>query len=303
MSFKVEAVLLAGAVLNDPTKSLAERFRALFTLRGVGTSEAVEQICNCFSDPSALLKHELAYCLGQIRDPKALATLVTVLEDRGEDPMVRHEAGEAMGAIGETSVSHVLQRYTNDPSQVVAETCQLSLARLNWLGDKDGGEFTRDNNPYLSVDPAPPCCSGDVVKWKRDLMDSSKPLFSRYRALFSLRNLGGEEAVRAITSGFQDSSSLFKHEVAYVLGQLQDPAAISSLARRLEDRDESPMVRHECAEALGSIASEECLELLRHFREDSEQVVQESCVIALDMYHYETKGGFQYANTLSATEK
>ena len=46
-----------------------------------------------FSDDSALLKHELAYCLGQIKNEAALPVLETVLRDKAEDPMVRHEVG------------------------------------------------------------------------------------------------------------------------------------------------------------------------------------------------------------------
>ena len=44
-----------------------------------------------FADESALLKHELAYVLGQKKDERALPVLTRVLEDTGEDPMVRHE--------------------------------------------------------------------------------------------------------------------------------------------------------------------------------------------------------------------
>jgi len=44
-----------------------------------------------FSDQSALLKHELAYCLGQMKQRSALGTLEVVLRDKSEDPMVRHE--------------------------------------------------------------------------------------------------------------------------------------------------------------------------------------------------------------------
>ena len=35
----------------------------------------------CFSDKSALLKHEVAYCLGQLGDARAVAKLVDVLAD------------------------------------------------------------------------------------------------------------------------------------------------------------------------------------------------------------------------------
>jgi deoxyhypusine monooxygenase len=44
-----------------------------------------------FVDESALLKHELAYCLGQTKNTAALPTLTGVLRDEKEDPMVRHE--------------------------------------------------------------------------------------------------------------------------------------------------------------------------------------------------------------------
>ena len=298
MNFNQVTVDGVGAVLNDDNNTLAERFRALFTLRGIATPEAIDQICRCFSDTSALLKHELAYCLGQVQSTRALPTLVRVLEDKGEDPMVRHEAGEAMAAIGDSSVSGVLRKFVNDPAQEVAETCQLSLAKLNWLNDRDA-ELFKDNNPYQSVDPAPPYREGGVPDWRSELTDTSKPLFHRYRALFALRNHGGGEAVEAITSGFQDSSALFKHEIAYVLGQMQDPAAIPGLVNRLEDVQESAMVRHECAEALGSIANDQCLEVLERFRGDSERVVRESCEVAIDMSVFERGGEFQYANIVS----
>jgi hypothetical protein len=42
-------------------------------------------------DSSALLGHELAYVLGQIQDPHALPILASVLADRKQHPMVRHE--------------------------------------------------------------------------------------------------------------------------------------------------------------------------------------------------------------------
>ena len=44
-----------------------------------------------FADSSALLKHELAYVLGQMKDPYAIPVLTDVLKTETEDPMVRHE--------------------------------------------------------------------------------------------------------------------------------------------------------------------------------------------------------------------
>lgn len=289
-------VARVGCVLNDQKKPLPDRFRALFTLRGIGGDEAIGQIARCLKDPSALLKHECAYCLGQMQDTAAIPVLRAVLQNRSQEDMVRHEAAEALGAIGDLSQKEILGRYSTDSAAVVAETCQVALARVSWLADKDGGHF-EDNNPYMSVDPSPPVCEGGVGEWKGMLTDQSLPLFQRYRALFSLRNHGGEEAVAAISSALTDNNALFKHELAYVLGQMQSPLAIPSLTERLTDRSEHPMVRHECAEALGAIASEECISVLQQFLMDKEPVVRESCEVALDMFHYEHAQDFQYANT------
>ena len=103
---------LAAKLLNTQgSVPLHERFRALFTLKSLKTPRAIEiisegelrRIVCCtisgrlmrqlvgFKDESALLKHELAYCLGQIGDEKALPVLQNVLGDMKEDPMVRHE--------------------------------------------------------------------------------------------------------------------------------------------------------------------------------------------------------------------
>lgn len=100
----LEALLLNNAG-NVP---LHNRFRALFTLKALKSEEAVRIISKGsrlfltatglviddhagFQDPSALLKHELAYCLGQMKNAAALPILESVLANDREDPMVRHE--------------------------------------------------------------------------------------------------------------------------------------------------------------------------------------------------------------------
>lgn len=218
-----------------------------------------------------------------------------MLQDSQQEPMVRHEAGEALGAIGDPEVLDVLRRYSEDPVVEVAETCQLAVRRLEWLqehGEEPG------SSPYRSVDPAPPAEETDVATLRAVLLDESRPLFDRYRAMFALRNLGGRDAVLALADGLRAGSALFRHEIGYVLGQMQDEACVPQLTAALRSRAENPMVRHECAEALGSIARPSCLETLRAFAQDEERVVRESCEVALDMYEYENGPQFQYADGL-----
>ncbi|KAK2815990.1 hypothetical protein Q5P01_026457 [Channa striata] len=297
----VEQVAAVGQVLVDPGINLTQRFRALFTLRNLGGAEAVEWISKAFMDESALLKHELAYCLGQMQDTRAIPTLTAVLKDTQQEPMVRHEAGEALGAIGDPAVLDLLKEYSQDPVIEVAETCQLAVRRLEWLqsgGEKQLQDGSADKNPYCSVDPAPPAARKSVSQLRSSLLNESLPLFERYRAMFALRNVGSEEAVLALGDGLQCSSALFRHEIGYVLGQMQHPAAVPALCAALECAAENPMVRHEAAEALGSIGKEECLAVLQRYRVDRERVVKESCEVALDMLEYENSDQFQYADGL-----
>ncbi|XP_070603266.1 deoxyhypusine hydroxylase [Erythrolamprus reginae] len=293
---KEKEVELIGQILVNPKQSLKARFRALFTLRNLGGPAAIEWISQGFKDDSALLKHELAYCLGQMQDERAIPVLIDVLQNTCQEPMVRHEAGEALGAIGNPKVLDILKHYSDDPVVEVAETCQLAVKRLEWFQEHKANSAV---NPYSSVDPAPPAEEKDVGKLRLTLLDESESLFERYQAMFALRNIGGEAAVLALADGLQCGSALFRHEIAYVLGQMQQEASIPQLTASLENVAENPMVRHECAEALGSIAKRSCLVTLEEFAKDEERVVRESCEVALDMYDYENSADFQYADSLS----
>lgn len=294
-----EQLRAVGAVLLDASRPLKERFRALFTLRNLPGAASVAHISAAFSDESALLKHELAYCLGQMGVREALPVLTAVLEDTSQQAMVRHEAGEALGAIGDPSALPVLRRLRADPVQEVAETCQLAVGRLEWL-QKAQAE-TLSENPYASVDPAPPAAEDGALscaQLREALLDEQRPLFDRYRAMFSLRNRADAESVTALADGLKCGSALFRHEVAYVLGQLAHPAATRQLEHSLRDQQESDMVRHECAEALGAIGTPACLELLAEYGRDEARVVRESVEVALDMCEYEQSAQFQYADGL-----
>jgi deoxyhypusine monooxygenase len=103
-------------------------------------------------------------------------------------------------------------------------------------------------------------------------------------------------AVHALARGFSDSSALFRHEIAFVFGQLSHPASIPALTRALSNTSESSMVRHEAAEALGSLGDEDGVEdTLKKFLNDPDQVVRDSIVVALDMAEFEKNGEMQYA--------
>ena len=163
------------------------------------------------------------------------------------------------------------------------------------------------NSDFASIDPAPPLpfasSTTAIDSLQVTLLDTSLPLFQRYRAMFALRDLASppdlptaEQAVQALSSGFTDPSALFRHEIAFVFGQLSHPASIPSLITVLGNKQEASMVRHEAAEALGSLGDEVGVEeTLKQYLNDPEQVVRESIIVALDMAAYERNGDMEYA--------
>ncbi|KAJ5703704.1 hypothetical protein N7493_011629 [Penicillium malachiteum] len=322
-------VLTLRKVLVSESEPLARRFRALFSLKHLAclqpptekTLPAIQAIAAGFASQSALLKHELAYCLGQTRNPDSVSYLQQVVKDVEEDAMCRHEAAEALGALGYAESLDILKKLRDDENEleIVRETCDIAVDRIVWENSEERkaeklkpSSFADLSNALLcsdftSIDPAPPmplkANEPSIPELEKTLLDTKLPLFQRYRAMFGLRDLASPPdlptAVDAITSlakGLKDPSALFRHEVAFVFGQLCHPASIPCLTECLGDLNEVGMVRHEAAEALGSLGDEEGVEdTLKKFLNDPEQVVRDSVIVALDMAEFEKSGQVEYA--------
>ena len=100
--------------------------------------------------------------------------------------------------------------------------------------------------------------------------------------------MNSDEATAVIASCLHNdnSSALFRHEIAYVLGQLEKPVATRALCEVLARQSENKIVRHEAAEALGAIGTPECIAALEKHIHDDEPAVAGSCVVALDVVNY-----------------
>ena len=105
---------------------LAHRIEELGVLeQPADVIEAVDALAAAYSSKSALLKHEIAYVMGQMQDTAAVPYLIDRLEDRDEDLMVRHEAAEALGAIGDRTAITTLKKFVDDPEPVISESCEV----------------------------------------------------------------------------------------------------------------------------------------------------------------------------------
>lgn len=136
---------------------------------------------------------------------------------------------------------------------------------------------------YGSVDPAPPSENQSIPELRKTLLDENSKMFLRMRSLFRLRNERSAESISALCDAFSSTSALLRHELAYVLGQMQDPLSVPTLIEVLSDSNEHVMVRHEAAEALGAIGDRRAIPVLERFLTDELPEVSESCEVALDL--------------------
>lgn len=138
-----------------------------------------------------------------------------------------HRAPQALGAIGAAAGVPTLRRNfeleSNDVE--IRETCRIALDFCAWQQSGDDKEYNAPAacacmlSAYDSRDPAPAHPAHEPLSHAQVgaiLRDSSRPLFERYRAMFSLRNKGGAEAARELGRSLveDESSALFRHEVA-----------------------------------------------------------------------------------------
>jgi deoxyhypusine monooxygenase len=304
--------------LLDPFKPIGMRMRAAYYLKqeyldteknAVNGSnldrrvEVVSILCKGLLDGrhGSLMRHEIAYVMGQIRDKLCCPSLEHVLSDSRDCSMVRHEAAEALAAIGlKTSIPIItsVMQETENSNQEIYETCLIALDVIAWREQGSDPDHIPAAcscmiSPYSSIDPAPPhpAHSELTIKEIGEIVRNAKlPMFERYRAMFSLRNQGGSDAVgelcKALTT--DTSSALFRHEVAYVLGQMQHPKSVAALEESLRNANEHKMVRHESAEALGAIEErwEDVELILKEFANDENDVIRDSCLVALDAADY-----------------
>lgn len=295
----------------DAAQPVAQRMRAIFGLKALHTDDAVKALEQCLrTDPSALVRHEVAYVLGQMREKSAIPTLETTLNDEAEEVIVRHEAAEALGAISDMSTLPLLEGYARDMDapRELRETCQLAVAKItqeNSTNPNFHSDGTTESSTvlYKTVDPVAPTnthIAKSVPDLRAELCNEDNTLLSRYSAMFALRNRGGEDAIRALCAAIESDScsALFRHEVAYVLGQIASPISVPSLTRVLCRLDESSMVRHEAAEALGAIGGSDVDGILKRFAKDRSQVVRESIYVALDISDYVTSDQLDYTHTV-----
>lgn len=263
-------------VVKSGETGVSTKMRALFFLRGLDTPEAALGLQECLTGTSVLLDHEIAYILGQMKQSVSVPFLFGLIEDSAVDDIVRHEAVEALGNFEDPSLVSRLEKYLNDPSEIVRESAVLAIRKLEEVTSGDGRYSGLSK--YYSRDPAFPF-EGTFEEAIKAF--DSKNIEDKYRAIFYFRDLNTKESVGMLAKGFRDSSDLLKHEIAYVLGQMRNPLATDALVEVLENEGEAAIVRHEAAEALGNIGTDRARECLEKYLDSDIDILRESACVGL----------------------
>ncbi|CAK0828082.1 unnamed protein product [Prorocentrum cordatum] len=182
-----------------------------------------------------------------------------------EPQVTRHEAAEGLAAVWafgaedggaparRAEVLSLLGAYADEaPARAggipaggpaLAETCRLAVQGL----ERDRTKMCACQ--HRSFDPAlgePGATEADVPRLRQQLMDVDASLYSRYVAMFTLRNLATPPSIGDPLCESLDtdaSSAVLRHEVAFILGQLECEEAAAALSRnlaRVEDLPSTP---------------------------------------------------------------
>ena len=180
------------------------------------------------------------------------------------------------------------------------ETCFLARELINWKHRTENGkseqlDFKKLN--YKTNDPAPPFNVNlhenyrnieylEQIMLNKDPSGAQHDLFERYRAIFTLRELNTKESLLSICKTLLKENNdtcgaLLKHEVAYVLAQMEDlnEHSVPFLIGSVLDDQEAPIVRHEALIAVGEMIDEK--DQLAHLMEHKDEIVRESAEVAI----------------------
>jgi HEAT repeat protein len=181
---------------------------------------AVRPLINALDADEPLIRRQAADALGRIGDPQAVEPLIATLNDR--DLLVRAHAVQALGRIRDPRAAAPL------------------IAILN----------SREQEAYVRMDAAE-----------------------------ALGTIGDPSAVEPLILALLDNYWGIRSRAALALGKLKDPRAVGSLIGALQDREAA--VRGSAAEALGIMGDGRAVKPLTAALQDTEKDVRKKAALAL----------------------
>lgn len=297
------------AIYESPTEDVCRKYTAIMTLRHYGNDEAAKILEEGYKGlgTSELLRHDVMYCMGQMRAHNSVSFLLERMHDPQEKSIVRHEAGEALSNLTDIKEQVIteLEKHWDSEDELLKSTVRVAVPKLKSLhkdsriGKKYGG----------TLEPAEPFNEEEVRNYfqSQGLPDPQnhaellnqvqsqllKPYsevdeFTKYRLCYFLRDvcdLRSKEILSDLLSAENRkvTSALLRHELGFILGQVNNNEACihEALKKSSVDETEHPVVRHEAILAFYDITKDEGF--MDQFLVHDDQLIRESVEVATKM--------------------
>jgi deoxyhypusine monooxygenase len=256
-------------ILLNKEENKTKRIQAMFKIMSYNTPESVKLISEIlFSDKCELVRHEAAFCLGELNFEESRKSLIKSLKIE-QSPVVIHECLVALGIIGKKDDIDLMKKFISNKSPIIKNSAIIGIERIkqNYFFDKKENE-TRE----------------EFKKRLISLIENTKNLNDFIQITFKLMTFEDEESVKNLFKIYNKTNCpIVKHEVAFCLGEMRTELAKKTLFEIL-DIEKDPVVLHEALFALGTYKklSEEEIKILNKFKEHKDYIVSESANIALD---------------------
>ena len=118
-------------IILDLNLTKEERIQAAFHLENAGEDESIRIMGKAlFSEPSPIVRHEIAFSLGESCNPKLASEYLMKAIEEDENIFVRHEAILALATLGKKEFIPFIKKYINSPELEIAESAEIALQRL-----------------------------------------------------------------------------------------------------------------------------------------------------------------------------
>ena len=219
------------------------------------------------ADDSLRIRCAAASVLGDIKDNKAVLSLLYILNNKDEHYKLRLSCAEALGKIGNNHAVATLIDVVSDEEEKSIYVRESAAKALGLLGD------IRAIDPLVSI-----------LETKKGLID--KFTFLKERIIESLGRIGlkDDKALRVLKNSLMDEAPYIRLGAIEALSEIEDPSVIPLIEKMVYDEEED--VARGAINALFDIIGEEYIKDL-YERDDLAGWCKDEIECILDDIHSE----------------
>jgi len=204
------------------------------------------------------IKHDAAGALGQMKENKAVRSLIQIFAKEGSYRL-RGRAAYSLGMIGHSDAIEPLSRALNGSEWLTGK--QMIIDALGMIGHKEAiqplAQFlhgTVTSSEYNVAGIA-------ISKYGEAAVDplvevlKNENSAGRQAAVTALRRIGGDKAEKGVLIAVEDSDMAVRAQAAMALGDFGSSTAIEALNRIWDDESETGLVKTRATDALRKIKS------------------------------------------------